>query len=431
MKSKYQQATNFLFSQLPMFQRKGKAAYKANLDNTNKLDAYFNHPHKKFKTIHVAGTNGKGSVSHMLAATLQTAGYKTGLYTSPHLKDFRERIKINGAMISEINVVDFVEKHSEIIKEIKPSFFEMTVAMAFDYFAQQQVDIAIIEVGLGGRLDSTNIINPELSIITNISFDHVEFLGNELGKIAIEKAGIIKPNTPVVIGETQSETKNFFSSIAKNQNSTISFADDIFTIDYSLQNSDGLQVFNVKSKSTVKYKNLAIDLLGIYQKKNVITCLAALNELVKLGFRISNEQIYKAFSETSKITGLKGRWQIIGNNPLIITDTGHNEEGIKQIVNQINATAFKNLFIVIGMVNDKNIDKALSLLPKNASYFFTKAQIPRALPEMELQKVAIKHQLKGECFSDIKTALDAAKKLAQAEDFIFVGGSTFVAAEVV
>ncbi|MEA3446138.1 MAG: Mur ligase family protein, partial [Bacteroidota bacterium] len=272
----YKQATEFLFNQLPMFQRKGKAAYKSNLDNTHKLDAYFKHPHHNFKTIHVAGTNGKGSVSHILAAIFQTAGYKTGLYTSPHLIDFRERIKVNGAMILESEVVNFVKDHSTIIKEIKPSFFEMTVAMAFDYFARQQVDIAIVETGLGGRLDSTNIIFPELSIITNISFDHTAFLGDTLVKIATEKAGIIKAETPVVIGESQEICKDIFIEKANNLNSKIIFANEIFSIPYSMQNTEGLQVFNVESKCDTNYKNLAIDLLGQYQKKNVITCLAAI-----------------------------------------------------------------------------------------------------------------------------------------------------------
>ncbi len=427
----YKQATDFMFSQLPMFQRKGKAAYKSNLDNTHRLDKYFGHPHRKFKSVHVAGTNGKGSVAHMLASILQNAGFKTGLYTSPHLKDFRERIKINGNMIPEYEVVDFVEKHAAIIKEVKPSFFEMTVAMAFDYFARQQVDIAIIEVGLGGRLDSTNIILPEVSIITNISFDHTEFLGNSLQSIAFEKSGIIKPQVPVVIGESQRETKDIFIDKASLLNSAVTFADKIYRIDYSTISPDGLQIFNVKSQRSEGYENLSIDLHGMYQKCNVITCLSAIDQLQSKGYTINRKHIYEGISRVGTATGLAGRWQVIGNNPLTVTDTAHNEEGIKQVVNQINTTAYKNLHIVFGMVNDKNIDKILTLLPNNAAYYFTKANIPRALNEIELMKQASKHQLTGKSFFQVADALENARKNAQPEDMIFVGGSTFIAAEVI
>lgn len=427
----YTEVVGFLYEQLPMFQRTGKAAYKSNLNNTRHLDSYFGMPHQHFKSIHVAGTNGKGSVSHILAAILQTAGYKTGLYTSPHLKSFRERIRVNGRMIPESEVVGFVEKHESIISEIKPSFFEMTVAMAFDYFARQQIDIAVVEVGLGGRLDSTNIIDPILSIITNISFDHTEFLGDTLLKIAIEKAGIIKANRPVIIGESQLEIKVVFDEKAKEMNSSILFADQVYQIPYSTRDLDSHQVFNVYKNNQIVYPELAIDLLGLYQNKNVITCLAANDELRKHSINIEDKHIFKGLKNTSKLTGLLGRWQIMGTNPLIVADTGHNESGIKQVVDQLQQTAYKQLHFVMGMVNDKNIEKVLSLLPKTAIYYFTKANIPRALNEQELQSKALQIGLSGNFFPTVEQALNAAKSVAEPEDMIFIGGSTFVVAEVV
>lgn len=427
----YNEAVKFLYEQLPMFQRTGKAAYKSNLNNTLLLDSYFGYPHRRFKSVHVAGTNGKGSVSHILAAILQTAGYKTGLYTSPHMKSFRERIRVNGTMIPESEVVEFVEKHKSIINEIKPSFFEMTVAMAFDYFARQQVDIAIVEVGLGGRLDSTNIIDPMLSIITNISFDHIEFLGDTLQKIAVEKAGIIKANKPVIIGETQDEIEDVFIEKSIEMNSPILFADQVYEIPYSTRNKQGQQVFNVISNRQMVYDDLAVDLLGMYQKKNVITCLAAIDELREQSILIEDEHIYGGLKNTAKLTGLLGRWQVLGTNPLIVADSGHNEDGIKQVVDQLNQTAYKKLHMVIGMVNDKNIEKALSLLPKDARYYFTKANIPRALNEQEVQNKAAKIGLLGDCFTSVEQAINAAKSTAEPEDMIFIGGSTFVVAEAV
>lgn len=426
----YQQTLDFLFSQLPMFQRIGKAAYKANLDNTNALDEYFNHPHKLFKTIHIAGTNGKGSVSHMLAAVLQKAGYKTGLYTSPHLKDFRERIKINGKEITESKVVEFVEKHKEAFTPIKPSFFELTVAMAFDYFANEKVDVAVIETGLGGRLDSTNIIQPEISVITNISMDHMQFLGDTLDKIATEKAGIIKAGVPVVIGEYQQDIAIVFERKAKEIGADLRFADKNFNIDYSMQTADEKQIFQVYQNDTLAYPDLKTDLLGLYQQKNTITVLQAVELLIDKGFSINKENIYGGLENASKLTGLRGRWQTIGRNPRIVCDTGHNEAGMKLVLEQIKSTPYKNLHIVFGVVDDKSIDNILSMLPKEAMYYFCKASIPRALDENLLQEKALVFGLKGEKFPNVAEALNSARQNAVKEDFIFVGGSTFVVADV-
>lgn len=429
-KETYQQAIDFLFNQLPMYQRIGKSAYKANLDNTLAFDQYFDHPHRQFKTIHVAGTNGKGSVSHLLASILAEAGYKTGLYTSPHLKDFRERIKINGEMISETEVVDFVNHHHGIIEALQPSFFEMTVAMAFDYFARQKVDVAIIEVGLGGRLDSTNIITPCLSVITNIAFDHTALLGNTLAQIASEKAGIIKPEIPVVIGQKHPETQPVFEQKAKELNSPIVFAEDGYSIDYSLQTAHFEQVFQVYKDEMLTYKNLISALPGWYQRKNAKTVLAAIDQLKNLNWQISTENIYDGFKNVVKNTGLMGRWQILGTNPLIICDTGHNEDGITQIVAQLKETPYKKLHFVIGMVNDKEIDDVLKLLPTDAFYYFTQASIPRALEVAILAQKAMSFNLNGLQFYSVQEAFEAAKKNAAINDLIFIGGSNFVVAEV-
>ncbi len=414
-----------------MYQRQGKAAYKANLDNTLALDAYFKHPHKKFKSIHIAGTNGKGSTSHILASVLQTAGYKTGLYTSPHLKDFRERIKINGKEITENYVINFVDKNKAFFQELKPSFFEMTVAMAFQYFADEQVDIAIIEVGMGGRLDSTNIISPELCVITNISKDHTRFLGDTLEKIATEKAGIIKQGIPVIIGESQKETKTVFTQKAAEFSAPIYFADELFSIDYALMTIDEKQNFNVYRDNQLIYPELKIDLLGQYQKKNLVTALQAIEIASEKGFNISKEHIYKGLANVRKNTGLKGRWQIIGHNPRIVCDTAHNEAGLQEVLAQIQNTPYKKLFMVIGLVNDKNIDTILGMLPQDAEYYFTKANIPRALNEQELFDKAKLYNLQGISVSNVPDALKFAKEKARINDFIFVGGSTFVVAEVV
>lgn len=427
----YQQTLEYLFSQLPVFQRIGKAAYKADLNNTLALDEYFNHPHKSFKTIHVAGTNGKGSTSHMLASVLAKANYKVGLYTSPHLRDFRERIRINGSMISEEEVIDFVQKHKAIFEKVKPSFFEMTVALAFDYFARQKVDVAVVEVGLGGRLDSTNIITPELSVITNISFDHTDLLGDSLEKIAFEKAGIIKPNIPVVISQTQSEIRHVFIEKAREGNSPIFFADQLFDVERVENESSTHQSFNVKCHNGKVFSNIILDLQGSYQKMNIVGVINAVEILNQKGFSISDSQMLEGLACASSSTGLMGRWQKLQENPTIICDAGHNIDGITQVLAQLKKIKRDRLHMVIGMVGDKNIDGVLNLLPKDAIYYFTKAGIPRALNEQLLAEKAEKYDLKGKTFQTVKEALEAAKKNANPNDLIFIGGSTFVVAEVV
>ncbi len=413
-----------------MYQRVGKAAYKANLNNTLALDQYFNHPHRLFKTIHVAGTNGKGSVSHMLASVLMEAGYRVGLYTSPHLKDFRERIRINGKMISENHVVEFVENHKKIFESLKPSFFEMTVAMAFHYFAMEKVDIAVVEVGLGGRLDSTNIITPQLSIITNIGLDHTDLLGNSLKSIAIEKAGIIKPNVPVLIGETQPEVKDIFVERAKELNAPITFADSEYRVISQMISENGLQYFAVEGNNDMKFGSLCVDLMGLYQSKNLPVVLAAIDLLRRGELSIAQNDIQEGLKSVVRNTSLMGRWQIIDHSPLIVCDTGHNAEGIKQIVNQLLTTPHNLLHIVFGVVGDKDAGAILSLLPKNANYFFTKASIPRALNENQLYSLALEHGLHGKTYPNVPEALSAAKEQAAKNDLIFIGGSTFVVADV-
>lgn len=428
----YQETLVWLFSQLPMYQRQGKAAYKADLNTTLELDEYFDHPHRKFKSIHVAGTNGKGSVSHMLASVLQESGYKVGLYTSPHLKDFRERIRINGQMVSENFVIKFVKDHRAKFEEIKPSFFEMTVAIAFDYFAKENIDVAVVEVGMGGRLDSTNIIQPDLSIITNIGLDHTSFLGNSLSEIAKEKAGIIKKDTSVVIGETQTETKTVFKNFAKEKRTDIYFADQYYKSEYVLLSIDNKQVFNInKDNNIIAYSDLKLDILGVYQKKNLLTVLRSIDLLIEKGYNIKNQAIYKGLERVSKNTSLQGRWQILGFNPTIVCDTAHNLDGITLVVNQLNQIPHKNLHIVVGVVDDKNIEGILEILPKNAKYYFTKANIPRALDQNRLKEKANKFDLIGTTYERVQEAFVSAKENAGVNDLIFIGGSTFVVAEVI
>ncbi len=426
----YQEAIDFMYSQLPAFHRIGKAAYKANLDNTLALDEYFSHPHRRFRSIHVAGTNGKGSVSHMLASVLQSAGYKTGLYTSPHLKDYRERLRINGQMAPEEVITGFIEKNTDIIKKIQPSFFEMSVAMAFDYFAKEQVDIAVVEVGLGGRLDSTNIITPELSIITGISYDHTDLLGDTLEKIAAEKAGIIKPGIPVVIGRSQPEIKHVFEEKASEQEATIHFADQLYSTSPGFYSADQEQVFNVYKGESLVWPKLAVDLQGFYQSVNLLTVLQSTELLQQRGFNLSEKAVREGLSSVTRQTGMMGRWQVIGNNPLIVCDTGHNEEGISRVVNQLLQTPWKRLHMVIGFVQEKAIDRILALLPREATYYFTRAGVPRAFDTEILSAKAAEYGLSGRVVPDVKEALEAAKTEAGDKDMIFVGGSTFVVAEV-
>ena len=421
----YQETLNWLFSQLPMYQREGQAAYKANLDNTLALDEYFKHPHTHFKTIHVAGTNGKGSVSHMLASILQEAGYKTGLYTSPHLKDFRERIKINGEMVSEQYVIDFVEDNKDLFASIHPSFFEMTVAMAFKYFADQQVDIAVIEVGLGGRLDSTNIITPLASVITNISFDHMALLGNTLEKIAGEKAGIIKSGIPAIVGARDKEYDYVFEERAASVNTTLSFAGEQWNVE---KNPEGN--YHLKRSSGEEFCNLSCELKGDYQRKNIPTVLETIPALRAAGLQITDEQVRTGISRVITNTGLHGRWQTLAQSPLTICDTGHNIDGITEIVQQLQKCQYERLHFVIGMVNDKDVDHVLCILPKDAIYYFTKASIPRAMNEEILAEKAQAAGLHGTCYPTVATAYEAARQNATKQDMIYIGGSTFVVAEV-
>jgi dihydrofolate synthase / folylpolyglutamate synthase len=425
----YEQTIDYLFSRLPMFSRIGAAAYKANLSNTIRLCEYLNNPQTKFKTIHIAGTNGKGSVSHMLASILQTAGYKTGLYTSPHLKDFRERIKINGEMVSEEFVIDFTEKMKPLIEEINPSFFEITVAMAFDYFAEQKVEVAVIETGLGGRLDSTNIITPELSIITNIGWDHMNLLGDTLEKIAFEKAGIIKKEIPVVIGEVLTETLPVFEQGTKEKNSPLTIASQKRqAVDWHWERNELL--VEVAEEHHTDHKIWHLDLPGVYQTKNLLTVLEACSQLQQQGWKTDNDIIHKALKQVRKLTGLHGRWEIIHQSPLVVLDVAHNIDGIKQLLQQIELTEHRELHIVTGIVKDKEVEKILSLLPKEAHYYFTKAQIPRAIPEDELAEKAKLAQLSGHSFPNVNEALQAALQHAHADDMIIVCGSVFLVGEV-
>ncbi len=428
----YSEVLDYLYNRLPMYQRSGPAAYKNNLVNTLFLDEKYGSPHLKFRTVHVAGTNGKGSVSHMLAAIFQSAGYKTGLYTSPHLKDFRERIRINGEMIPEPRIVDWTRNFiiNNNLWKIEPSFFELTVALAFDYFAEEKVDVAVIEVGLGGRLDSTNIILPELSVITNIGLDHTALLGETLEKIAGEKAGIIKNGIPVVVGTTQPETEKVFLNTAAIRQAPIYFADQEFAVPYSMIDIGGKQVFAVEKNRQKVYPDLKLDLSGIYQRKNLPAVLKSVELLRNSGCNIPEKAVYSGLADAAKLTGLMGRWQTIGQNPKVVCDTGHNKDGIEQVVAQINQTPFKNLHIIFGVVNDKDPEKVLSLLPQNATYYFTKAKIPRALDEKILAGKAKQFGLKGDFYFSVAEALGKAKENAGKDDLIFVGGSTFIVAEI-
>ena len=425
----YNQTLDYLFSRLPMYQRIGAAAYKANLDNTYKIAELLGNPHKKLKCIHVAGTNGKGSSSHMIAAILQQAGYRTGLYTSPHLIDFRERIKINGQMIPKNEVTDFVEKYKKDFEEIEPSFFEWTVGLAFNYFAKEEVDVAVIEVGLGGRLDSTNIITPLVSLITNIGYDHMNLLGDTLPKIAAEKAGIIKAKVPVVVSQQQSDIYPVFNAKAHELKSPIEYADKRYKIIAHKHHLGFLQVelFDKKELCGSVY---SIDLTGSYQLKNLLGVLNTIDVLIQKGFVIEQKDIKKALSNTCKLTKFEGRWQTVSEKPLIIADTGHNEDGIEQVLANLKRYTFKQLHCVFGTVNDKEVEKILKMLPKNAIYYFVKASVPRALDSIELQKKAAVHKLNGNAYDSVEKGLKAAKKACKSGDLIFVGGSTFVVADL-
>lgn len=447
----YAETIDYLYSQLPLFTRVGASAYKADLGNTIELCRRLDNPQHQFKSVHVGGTNGKGSTSHMLAAILQTAGYKTGLYTSPHLKDFRERIRINGQMISEQQVIDFVAAHKSDFEDIKPSFFEMTVGLAFDIFAKEQVDIAIIEVGLGGRLDSTNIITPLVSVITNIGWDHMNILGDTLQLIAAEKAGIMKPGVPVVIGEYQPEVSSVFTEKAEKEGSRISFASDLKSEVLSPESKvrslksevrgngfDLSEFLDVritfppnKTNAQLQTSDFRLDLTGTYQLKNIKTVLCTVDELRSQGFAIRDEVVKTALRQVKLLTGLHGRWEVLSKRPLTICDTGHNPEGVEEVLQNIAHIPYDKLHFVIGVVNDKDISKILAMLPKQAIYYFCKPDIPRGLDAGTLKEKAAEFGLLGEVYPSVKIACETAQTQANDHDLVFVGGSTFVVAEVV
>jgi len=423
----YNETLEFINTKLPMFQKIGNKAYKANLENTILLDKYFNNPHKNFKTIHIAGTNGKGSVSHMLASVLQKANYKVGLFTSPHLFDFRERIKINGKIIEKEFVVNFINSNKKIIEKINPSFFEISVFLAFEYFKNNNIDIAIIETGLGGRLDSTNIITPELSIITNIGYDHTEILGNTLEEIAFEKAGIIKNNIPVIIGEKIKETSKVFESIANIKSSTLIYAEDKFHV---------VEVnTNYIDKLTVVFKNtdnqlitIDTDLTGHYQIINLRTVLTAL-KLLESKINVTKNDILQGLKMVKKSTGIVGRWDVLSKNPLIICDVAHNENGFKRVIEQIKNINYNNLHIILGFVKEKNVDKILEFCPVDATYYFTRPSIERGLCEKTLQQIAYEKNLKGKYYSNISDAYNDAKKTLKSGDLLLISGSIFLIAD--
>lgn len=427
----YAKTLEFLFSCLPAYHRIGRAAYRNNLDNTIALDEYFGSPHRNYKTIHIAGTNGKGSVSHMLSSVLQEAGWKTGLYTSPHLKDFRERIRVNGRMIPKHEVTEFVRTHRKIIDQMKPSFFELTVAMAFDYFKKAGADVAVIETGLGGRLDSTNIISPVLSVITNIGHDHMDLLGDTIDKVAAEKAGIIKPGIPVVIGETQAETEKLFCEKAASAGSEVWFADRNFLCTLEAMKAEtSMRKFTVNYLTEDRIFKGSTPLGGDYQKKNIQTLYQAATVL-KDRFRVSEQNIGDGIRKVLRNTGLQGRWQIIGRNPLVICDTGHNKEGLEYVMNQLRGVPATDLHMVIGFVSDKDTASILPMFPREAKYYFTRASVLRAMDENVLRLKASESGLTGNSYHTVSEALNAARSNASATDVIFVGGSTFVVAEAI
>ena len=422
----YEQAINYLYESAPLFQNIGAGAYKEGLGNTELLDKHFQHPHRQYATIHVAGTNGKGSVSHTLASILQSQGMKVGLYTSPHLTDFRERIRVNGEMIPQARVVSFVEQERTFFEPLHPSFFELTTALALQYFAEENVDIAVIEVGLGGRMDCTNIIQPLVSIITNISFDHIQFLGNTLEKIASEKAGIIKPGIPAIVGEWGKESvAEVFMNKAEEAGTSLVFADrENEIVDFTLTPGQGY------TYHTATFGTIHGELEGLCQEKNTATILEAIKALRRKGIHISNQAVQDGFAKVSIHTGLRGRWQKIADKPLTICDTGHNVGGMQYITRQLATTPHQALHIVIGMVNDKDVNTVLSMLPQDATYYFTQASVRRAMPCDQFSQEASHHGLKGQCYPTVHDAYLAAKAASGEEDLIFIGGSTFIVADL-
>lgn len=423
-KEQYQRCVEYLFNSTPVFEKVGTAAYKPGLQTTKTLDEHFGHPHKAYKTIHIAGTNGKGSCSHSIAAILQSAGYKVGLYTSPHLVDFRERIRVNGVPISEQRVIDFVEKEKSFFEPLHPSFFELTTALAFLYFKEQKVDVAVMEVGLGGRLDCTNIITPEVSVITNISFDHTQFLGNTLAKIAGEKAGIIKPGVPVVIGEYVDETKPVFEAKAEECHSPIVYAQDAPVVTSSAPSDDGGRDYK-----TLTLGDIHCDLGGDYQVKNMNTVLTAM-DILKTSFKISDDNIRTGLQNVCKLTGLRGRWETLHDHPHVVCDTGHNVGGWQYLAPQIKAQRCNQLRIVFGMVDDKDISTVMSMLPKNAIYYWAQATSKRAIPSAKVAEIGKEHGLSGKDCGSVENAYRRALSESSPEDFVFVGGSSYIVADL-
>lgn len=419
----YSETLEYLYNRLPVFHQIGAAAYKPGLGNSIKMMKKLGNPHQKYSTIHVAGTNGKGSVSHFMAAILQSAGYKVGLYTSPHLVDFRERIRVNGEMIEHNFVIDFIEQHKSLFDTIQPSFFEATMAIAFDYFQKKNVDVAVIEVGLGGRLDSTNIISPVLSIITNIGLDHTEFLGKTLPEIAFEKAGIIKEKTPIIIGETNPETKPVFVEKAKELGAEITFADEKYKLSV-VENSNEKMIVQTENSELFE-----VGLFGNYQLKNISTVLASVEKLKKLGYTLDSENIHNGLKNVVKLTGLQGRWHVIQQNPTVILDTGHNLDGIKNIVVQLSKQRYNQLYMIFGMVDDKDIYSILPLLPKDADYFFTAAKTKRAISAEKLTEIGKREGLQGKMYESVKNAIENVLQIAQKNDLIFIGGSNYIVGE--
>ena len=428
----YKETIEWLFSQLPMYQKIGKAAYKADLNNTIELLNILNNPQNNFKAAHIGGTNGKGSVSHIIASILQESGLKVGLYTSPHLKDYRERIKINGELIPEDFVVDFVTRHKNKFEKINPSFFEMTVALAFDYFSENNVDIAVVEVGMGGRLDSTNLVNPLVTAITNIGYDHTKYLGNTLEKIAKEKAGIIKEKVPVVIGKKQPETIAVFEEIARKKNTKLFFAEDYYDIKILNNLKPDEQHIDIWRDNEIFIENVNSALLAKYQQENIATALKTIDILQpNFNYNISTSNIAEGLEYLKKNTGFSGRWHIIDTNPLTVCDTAHNEDGIKAVVEQIEESTFDHLHFVLGLVNDKDAEKILELLPRNATYYFCKPDIPRGMEAETLQKKGKEAGLEGLYYNSVEKAFSSAYNNARPRDMVFIGGSTFVVAEVI
>jgi dihydrofolate synthase/folylpolyglutamate synthase len=425
----YKKAIEYLLNQLPVFQNTGKVAYREGLGNAWALDAYFNNPHASFRTIHVAGTNGKGSVSHMIASVLQEAGYTVGLFTSPHLIDFRERIRVNGRPVNQQFVARFVEQHKSYFSTLNVSFFEISVFLAFTWFVTSKVNVAVVEVGLGGRLDTTNIIRPDLTVITNIGKDHTEILGDTLVKIASEKAGIFKSHTPALVGESQPEIQNIFLEMAASLQAPLQFADLKYSIDYSLQSVDGYQVFNVRKGEDIILPNLKCGLLGHCQRKNAVTTLAAIDILRESGYNIPEKHVYAGIRKVIGNTGLMGRWQFVSYNPQAVCDTAHNAEGLQEVARQIRETPHRKMHLIMGFVNDKSLFDIFRFFPQDAAYYFTRLSVGRTMDEKEIARIALQQGISGSTHLSVTDAYQTANKAAGKNDLIVITGSNFLVAD--